>query len=179
MTPGSAVSAPGAEKEGRARSCLAGTFPALNQNDTISIIIPVRNREIAVPRILIADDDPLLCELLRFKLEAAGHEVQIVGDGEAALDAAQSDTPDVLVLDSMMPILTGPEVLRELKSRPESASLPVIMLTARKGQSDIMDALRAGAADYLTKPFLPDELAAPIELTLARRNGSGTQAHAR
>ncbi len=131
-----------------------------------------------MPRILIADDDPLLCELIAFKLEAAGHDVQVTPDGQAALDAARSNPPDMIVLDSMMPILTGPEVLRELKRSPETEAVPVIMLTARKGQADIVEALRAGAADYLTKPFLPDELAARIELTLSRTNGLGQRAHA-
>jgi DNA-binding response OmpR family regulator len=131
-----------------------------------------------MPRILIADDDPLLCELISFKLEAAGHDVQVAFDGQAALDAAWSRPPDVIVLDSMMPILTGPEVLRELKNCPATNALPVIMLTARKGQSDIVEALRTGAADYLTKPFLPDELIARIELALARFNSSDQRAHA-
>lgn len=130
-----------------------------------------------MPCILIADDDALFCELVSFKLEAAGHQVEVASDGQAALEAAYSNTPDLIVLDSMMPILTGPEVLRKLKASPETGAIPVIMLTARKGQVDIVEALRAGAADYLTKPFLPDELAARIDLILARRDVSGQRAH--
>ena len=130
-----------------------------------------------MPRILIADDDALFCELVSFKLEAAGHQVGVASDGQAAFEAACSNPPDLILLDSMMPILTGPEVLRKLKASPETEEIPVIMLTARKGQVDIVEALRAGAADYLTKPFLPDELATRIDLTLARTDGSGPRGH--
>jgi DNA-binding response OmpR family regulator len=131
-----------------------------------------------VPRILIADDDPLLCDLITFKLEAAGYDVQVARNGRATLDAARSDPPDMIILDSMMPILTGLEVLRELKGSPETEHVPVIILSARKGQADIVEALRAGAADYLTKPFLPDELTARIERSLAVQKDSGRRAHA-
>lgn len=123
-----------------------------------------------MPHILIADDDELLCELLRFKLEAAGFDLTIVADGEAALARATALSPDAIILDSMMPVVTGPEALRALKASADTAEIPVIMLTARKGEADIVDALRGGAADYLTKPFLPDELIARIKAIMARRS---------
>lgn len=110
--------------------------------------------------ILVADDDDLLGELLRFKLEGAGHRVTIIGDGRSALDAALSGSYDLMVLDAMMPILSGPEVLNALAQ--QGSRLPVVMLTARKGQDDVLDALSAGARDYLTKPFIPDELVARV-----------------
>ena len=119
--------------------------------------------------VLVADDDPLLRELVRFKLEALGHEVTFAGDGSAALDAAQEQAPDLIILDSMMPVLSGPEVLRALKADLATAGIPVLMLTSRKGQEDVVSALRGGAADYLTKPFLPDELAMRVEGLLSRR----------
>lgn len=114
--------------------------------------------------ILVADDDDLLGELLRFKLEGAGHRVTIIGDGRSALEAAQSDAYDLMVLDAMMPILSGPEVLSALGQR--GSRLPVVMLTARKGQDDVLDALSSGARDYLTKPFIPDELVARVNAIL-------------
>ncbi|MCX8477136.1 MAG: response regulator [Sphingomonas sp.] len=114
--------------------------------------------------ILVADDDDLLGELLRFKLEGAGHRVTIIGDGRSALEAAQSDAYDLMVLDAMMPVLSGPEVLSALGQR--GSRLPVVMLTARKGQDDVLDALSSGARDYLTKPFIPDELVARVNAIL-------------
>ena len=129
-----------------------------------------------MPSILIADDDLLLCELLRFKLEASGSVVRAVHDGQAALDAIRSERTDIVVLDSMMPVLTGPEVLHALKADPATAAVPVIMLTARKGEADIVDALRGGAADYLTKPFMPDELALRIEIALLHSGPARTRA---
>lgn len=114
--------------------------------------------------ILVADDDDLLGELLRFKLEGAGHRVTIIGDGRSALEAAQSDAFDLMVLDAMMPVLSGPEVLSALGQR--GSRLPVVMLTARKSQDDVLDALSSGARDYLTKPFIPDELVARVNAIL-------------
>ena len=117
--------------------------------------------------ILVADDDDILAELLQFRLEASGHEVQVAENGEAALELARSRTPDLIVLDSMMPILSGPEVLRVLQSEDQFSEIPVLMLTARKGQEDIVGALRGGASEYMTKPFIPEELLARVEKLLA------------
>ena len=128
--------------------------------------------------VLVADDDPLLRELVRFKLEAAGHALTLVGDGAAALAAAREGQPDLLILDSMMPILSGPEVLRALKEDPVTKAIPVLMLTSRKAQDDVVSALRGGAADYLTKPFLPEELAMRVEGLLARRAAERRDAEA-
>ncbi|MEG3085455.1 response regulator [Sphingomonas sp. PB2P12] len=120
-----------------------------------------------MPTILIADDDELLAALVQFKLEAAGHRVVIAENGAVALDAVKSERPDLVVLDAMMPVLTGSEVLTILKADPESTMLPVIMLTARRNQEDVVAALRGGAADYLTKPFIPEELLVRVETALA------------
>lgn len=116
--------------------------------------------------ILIADDDDLLGELLRFKLEDAGHSVMVVENGENALECAQSGRFDLVVLDAMMPVRSGFEVLRELSKDPAVSDLPVVMLTSRRGQDDVVNALKAGASDYLTKPFIPDELLVRIESIL-------------
>lgn len=108
--------------------------------------------------ILIVDDDPILVEILKFRLEGAGHVVTVASDGEQALATARSNPPTLMVLDSMMPIISGPEVLAELKSDPELRDIPVVMLTARNSEADIVAGLKGGAAEYLTKPFIPQEL---------------------
>lgn len=113
-------------------------------------------------RVLIADDDPLLRDLLMHKLGAAGYAVIAAEDGRQALDQCHQQRPDLVVLDGMMPIADGFEVLRRLKSDPDTAGLPVIMLTALRREEDIVGALKLGAADYLVKPFIPDELVARI-----------------
>ena len=119
-------------------------------------------------QILIADDDDILVDVIRFRLLGAGHEVASAGDGEIALQQAISLLPDLIVLDAMMPILSGMEVLVALKLDVRTSRIPVIMLTARKGEADIVKALEAGAADYLTKPFIPNELLSRITIQLKR-----------
>ena len=113
--------------------------------------------------ILIADDDPILVEILKFRLEGAGHSVSVAKDGEEALAMVQSGAPQLIVLDSMIPILSGPEVLAQLKSDEAVRDIPVVMLTARDSEADIVAGLKGGAAEYLTKPFIPQELLVRIE----------------
>ena len=120
-------------------------------------------------RILIADDDPLLRTLIEHKLAASGHEVVIAADGSEALEAAAREQPDVIVLDAMMPVRDGLDVLRTLKADPALRAIPVVMLTARRREDDIVGALRLGAADYITKPFMPEELVARIDRLLTTR----------
>lgn len=113
-------------------------------------------------RVLIADDDPFLRELLMHKLSAAGYVVFVAEDGGDALAQCREHKPDLAVLDAMMPIADGFEVLRRLKADPATAGLPIIMLTALRREEDVVGALKLGAADYLVKPFIPDELVARI-----------------
>lgn len=120
-----------------------------------------------MPTILVADDDELLAALVQFKLEAAGHNVVVAENGAVALEAAERERPDLIVLDAMMPIMTGSEVLTRLKVDSALAMIPVIMLTARRNQEDVAAALQSGAADYLTKPFNPEELLVRVEAALA------------
>ncbi|MFC0588942.1 response regulator transcription factor [Novosphingobium aquiterrae] len=117
-------------------------------------------------RVLIADDDVILSELLRFRFEGGGYDVVLAADGLAALDMAAAGGVDLIVLDSMMPIISGPEVLARLKADPRTALIPVVMLTARNGESDVVAALRGGASEYMTKPFIPQELLVRIEKLL-------------
>lgn len=112
--------------------------------------------------VLVADDDPLLRSILEHKLSRAGYEVALAEDGRAALDQCRALSPAVVVLDGMMPILDGFEVLRRLKADEQTRSMAVVMLTALKRQDDVVSALQLGAADYLPKPFNPDELVARL-----------------
>lgn len=112
--------------------------------------------------ILIADDDPFLRQLLTHKLTTAGYQVTAARDGGEAFHLAQSGRHDLIVLDALMPIMDGFEVLRRLGADKATKSTPVIMLTALKREGDIVGALKLGAADYLIKPFIPDELVARI-----------------
>ena len=125
----------------------------------------------AKARVLICDDDPLLLELMEFRLRAKGYEVIKAVDGAEALEKAQQDAPDVVVLDAMMPKADGLEVLARIKGDPALSDTPVIMLTARKGQKDIVSALDKGADDYLVKPFIPEELLARLARLIARKSG--------
>ena len=127
-------------------------------------------------RILVADDDPKQAELIRRYAVAAGHTVTVVGDGSAALDAVRSSPPDLLILDVMMPVLDGHDVCRVLRAAPESAGLPILMLTARAGEDDLLRGLDLGADDYLTKPYSPRELMARARALLRRSRAAGTEA---
>ncbi|UJQ94690.1 response regulator transcription factor [Mariluticola halotolerans] len=122
------------------------------------------------PKILICDDDLLLIELIEFRLAAKGYEVITARDGEEALEKVRSSLPDLVVLDAMMPGIDGFELLVRLKADTTLAHIPVVMLTARKGERDIVSALESGASDYLVKPFIPEELLARIEKYLPSEN---------
>ena len=117
-------------------------------------------------RILIADDDVDIRELVEFKLATLGHEIMAVADGSAAYEACRTEHPDLAVLDVMMPGLTGLEAVKALRQHAETAGIPVILLTARAQQSDVDIGYEAGANDYITKPFSPRDLAARVEALL-------------
>lgn len=123
-------------------------------------------------RILIADDDPLLRALLVHRLSAEGYEISVAEDGAEALKAIETQRPDLVVLDALMPVMDGFEVLRRLKTTRISDA-PVIMLTALKREQDVVGALQLGAADYLVKPFIPDELAERVRRLLPSGAASG------
>lgn len=111
-----------------------------------------------MPVILIADDEPLLTELLEFRLGARGYRTVVARDGREALARLEDARPDAVVLDAMMPVHDGFEVLRRMRANEKQANIPVIMLTARRGEQDVIGALELGANDYLVKPFMPEEL---------------------
>lgn len=113
-----------------------------------------------IPHVLLADDDPLLRALLEHRFVTAGYRVSGVEDGLQALKAISDDPPELLILDAMMPVMDGFETLRRIRADPALRELPVIMLTALRQEDAVMNALNLGAADYLSKPFIPDELLA-------------------
>jgi len=118
-------------------------------------------------RILIADDDPLLRSLLQHKLAAEDHQIFASEHGGEVLDMVKDHAPDLIVLDAMMPVMDGFEVLRRLKAGAGTRNIPVIMLTALKREQDVVGGLQLGAADYLAKPFIPEELVQRIRRLLA------------
>ena len=120
------------------------------------------------PKILLVEDDANLVELIQYNLEKEGFDVITTPDGEEALVLAEEDRPDVVVLDWMIANLSGIEVCRRLRRAPETAGLPIIMLTARAEESDRVRGLETGADDYVTKPFSPRELVARVRALLRR-----------
>jgi len=121
-----------------------------------------------VARILVADDDVDIRELVEFKLSTLGHDVVAVADGQAAIDACQAQRPDLAVLDVMMPGVSGLDAVRAIRADPALAGLPVILLTARAQESDVETGFDSGADDYITKPFSPRELAARVQALLSQ-----------
>jgi DNA-binding response OmpR family regulator len=114
-------------------------------------------------RILVADDEPHIARLLEFKLQREGYEVTVTSDGGAALDAITVNPPDMVILDIMMPVMTGTEVLAAIQADDTLKDIPVILLTARGQERDVVIGFDAGAVDYIVKPFAPSELLARIK----------------
>lgn len=119
-------------------------------------------------KILIADDEPLMRELLEARLSQRDYSSISAADGREALARLEDSDPDAVVLDAMMPVHDGFEVLRQMRASAKHADTPVIMLTARRGERDIVSALEIGANDYLVKPFMPEELFARLARLLKR-----------
>jgi len=120
------------------------------------------------PKIMVVEDEEPLCELLRYNLEAEGYQVEIVMRGDEAELRLQENVPDLLVLDWMVPAVSGIELCRRLRMRAETERLPIIMLTARGEESDRVRGLATGADDYLVKPFSTPEFIARVRALLRR-----------
>ena len=118
--------------------------------------------------ILIVEDEPDISALLAYHLTRASHRVRNVGGGMEALEAIRSHRPSLVILDLMIPELPGLELLSQLRADPEFADLPVLILTARGEEEERVAGLRAGADDYVTKPFSPEELILRVEAILRR-----------
>jgi DNA-binding response OmpR family regulator len=119
------------------------------------------------PVLLIADDDEDILMLVQFRLSRSGYDVVVARNGEEALRLTRERGPDLAVLDWTMPKLSGLEVLREIRGDAGTASIPVLLLTARDGAADVAEGIAAGADGYVTKPFSPQELAARVQSILA------------
>jgi len=120
------------------------------------------------PRVLVVEDDPALAVMLRYNLEKLGYQVDEAADGQEALLRLNEATPDIVLLDWMLPSLSGLEVCRQIRRRPLTRDMPVIMLTARVEEQDSIRGLNTGADDYITKPFSVEALAARMRALLRR-----------
>jgi len=114
-------------------------------------------------KILVVDDERHIVRLVEVNLTRAGYDIVTAYDGVEALESVKSDTPDMIVLDVMMPRMDGFEVLRRLQADPETQNIPVIMLTAKAQDADIFKGWSSGVSSYLTKPFNPRELLTFVE----------------
>jgi len=132
-------------------------------------------------RILVVDDEPDLLELVRFNLAQGGYDVVTALTGEEGLEAVQVHAPELVVLDLMLPDVSGVEVCRRLRADPAHRDLPIVMLTAKGEEVDRVVGFELGADDYVTKPFSPRELLLRIRAILRRRRpapGTGRLRHA-
>lgn len=119
-------------------------------------------------KILVVDDEDDILELVRYNLQKEGYELHGVTSGEAGIQKAKSLAPDLILLDLMLPGMDGLQTCRVLKSDPQTSSIPVVMLTAKGEDSDIVAGLELGADDYITKPFSPRVLLARVRAVLRR-----------
>ena len=119
-------------------------------------------------RILIVEDEETLAELLEYNLASEGYSVRVAMDGEDAMLALDEERPDLILLDWMLPSLSGIEICRRIRSRAEMQDMPIIMMTARSEEADRIRGLDTGADDYLTKPFSIPELVARVRALLRR-----------
>ena len=122
-------------------------------------------------RILVVEDESAIVDIVCRALRRHGYETESAGDGDAALDKAATLRPDLVILDLMLPKMDGWEVCRRLRAMPETASTPVIMLTARRDERDVLEGLEIGADDYIKKPFSLAELVARVRALLRRTTG--------
>jgi two-component system phosphate regulon response regulator PhoB len=122
----------------------------------------------AATHVLVVEDEAALAELLKYNLEKEGYRVSMAHDGEEALVLADETTPDLVVLDWMLPKAAGIEVCRRLRGRQDTRNVPIVMLTARTEESDRIRGLDVGADDYITKPFSMNELLARLRAVMRR-----------
>jgi len=127
-------------------------------------------------RILVVEDEQDIAGLIKHTLEKTGQmQVDVVGAGDAALRSVAQNEPDLIILDLNLPVLSGVEVCRIMRTRDDTAHIPIIMLTARSAESDRVTGLEIGADDYITKPFSLRELVARVRAVLRRGSSEGTR----
>jgi|SRR5262245_11946842 len=129
----------------------------------------------AARKILVVEDEPDIRKLVRYNLTQDRYKVLEAEDGEQALKIVQRDKPNLVILDLMLPGLSGMEICKLLRERPDTAKLPILMLTAKAGEADRVLGLEMGADDYLSKPFSPRELVARVRAVLRRANGAASE----
>ena len=120
-------------------------------------------------RIMIVEDDPDICEILKYNLEQEDFSVEIHQDGKEAMDNIYNSPPDLILLDLMLPGMNGLDIARIVRKEKETRSIPIIMITARSEEMDILQGLEQGADDYVTKPFRPREVIARVKALLRRK----------
>jgi len=125
-------------------------------------------------RIFVVEDEPDIAELLEYNLRRDGYQVEVVRDGADAVDLIRDKAPNLVLLDLMLPGVDGLEICRALKQDPASREIPVIMVTARGEESDVVLGLGLGADDYISKPFSPRELLARVRTVLRRCSARGS-----
>ena len=121
-----------------------------------------------MPKILVADDERDIRELIGFTLRFAGFEVVLVADGIAAIEQAPLEQPDLILLDVRMPRVTGYDVCRLLKEDPATSAIPIVFLSAKGQEGEIQEGLDSGAVEYIVKPFTPDDLTEQVREVLQR-----------
>ena len=121
--------------------------------------------------VLICDDDPLLTELLEHRFGQRGYRTRVAHDGDEAIALLEEGPPDAVILETILPVRDGHEVLRHIRASERLKLLPVIVLSARKQDHDIVEMLELGADDYLTKPFILEELVARVARLIRRPGG--------
>jgi phosphate regulon transcriptional regulator PhoB len=127
-------------------------------------------------KVLIVEDENDIAELIRYNVERAGYQTRVVGDGQQALRLIRQETPDLLLLDLMLPGMDGLEVCRRVRAEAGTRALPIIMVTAKGEETDRVVGLEMGADDYLVKPFSPRELVARLRAVLRRREAPASEA---
>lgn len=119
-------------------------------------------------KILVAEDERDIRDLITFTLQFAGHEVISVGDGKSAVDKAETASPDLIIMDVRMPNMTGYEACRVLKAQDSTKHIPIVFVSAKGQEQEVQNGLEAGALDYILKPFVPDQLVLRIKEILQR-----------
>ena len=122
--------------------------------------------------VLVVDDDPDVCDLVTYKLEQSGFDVRRASDGDAALREVAGKVPDLVLLDIMMPGISGLEVLQRWRGETATAAMPVILLTAKAQENDVERGFELGADDYVVKPFSPRELVRRVTAVISRRQSA-------
>jgi len=133
---------------------------------------PTVEKSHAVPRVLVTDDDDTIRAVVKLMLEREGYEVIEATNGREALQMMeQAPAPDIIILDLMLPYVDGLQVIKKIRSHPEWKRVPVIMLSANASENEVVNLLKAGANDYVTKPFNPRELVARVNVNIERFYG--------